>query len=104
MPCFVFLVCVSHDANKAGTSTAVNPPRRRVSEFLTPLGGIRIHIDAEGKEWYCANDICDRLDIANARDALKSLPDEEKAAVITNDVSSDGTTQRRQMTFISEGG
>ncbi len=110
IPCFVFLGCVSHDANKAGTSTAVNPPRRRVSEFLTPLGktsvfnfdghSIRIHIDAEGKEWFCANDICDRLEITNVSDAVSRLADSEKADIGITNISSGSTSQL----FINEGG
>ncbi|WP_432481003.1 BRO-N domain-containing protein [Moraxella sp. ZY200743] len=64
---------------------------------------IRI-IDQNGEFWFVANDVCNILEIANARDALSRLDDDEKADVALTDTSSNGVKQSRKFNIINESG
>ena len=46
---------------------------------------VRIIQDDNGEVWFVAKDICDILDIANSRDALSTLDDDEKNTVAITD-------------------
>jgi prophage antirepressor-like protein len=47
--------------------------------------GARVRtLDKAGHTWFVAADICDALDIANSRDALARLRDDEKGVGITD--------------------
>ena len=43
-------------------------------------------IEQDGEVWFVAKDVCDILGIVNARDAIKSLDDDEKMTVANSDV------------------
>ena len=60
---------------------------------------IRTYTDENGEVWLVAKDVCDFLEIANARDAVSSLDDDEKADVAISDGS-----QRRHYNVINEAG
>lgn len=47
----------------------------------------------DGEPWFVAKDICDVLEIANSRQAVSYLDDDEKASVIINDGSQDRSKQ-----------
>lgn len=64
---------------------------------------IRI-IDQNGEFWFIANDVCNILEIANARDAISNLDDDEKADVALTDISSNGVKQSRKVNIINESG
>ena len=46
---------------------------------------VRIIQDDNGEVWFVAKDVCDILDIANSRDALSTLDDDEKNTVAITD-------------------
>jgi len=67
--------------------------------------GNEIRTVQKGDEtWWVLKDVCDILEIGNSRDVTARLDDDEKAAVDIIDTSSNGTTQNRQVTVISESG
>jgi prophage antirepressor-like protein len=55
--------------------------------------------DKDGAAWFVANDVCRALEIANPRDAVKKLDEDEKGVV-----SSDTLGGRQDVTIISESG
>lgn len=57
-----------------------------------------------GDPWFVAKEVCDALGIANSRDAATVLDDDEKADVGLTDTSSNGVTQQRTVTIISDSG
>ncbi|OPH36258.1 Bro-N domain-containing protein [Moraxella equi] len=71
--------------------------------FTFEQSPIRI-IDQQGEFWFVANDVCNVLEIANARDALSRLDDDEKADVALTDTSSNGVKQSRKLNIINESG
>jgi prophage antirepressor-like protein/mRNA-degrading endonuclease toxin of MazEF toxin-antitoxin module len=60
----------------------------------------------DGEPWFVAKDVCDVLGITNGRDAVLRLDlnDDERAAVGLTDTSSNGVTQSRVYTIVSESG
>ena len=46
------------------------------------FGVIRALRDETGEPWFVAKDVCDALGIANNRDAIKALDDDEKNTVV----------------------
>lgn len=64
---------------------------------------IRI-IKKQGEPWFVANDVCAILGLANPRQALTALDDDEKADVSLTDTSSNGVKQSRTVNIISESG
>ena len=56
-------------------------------------------IDRQGAAWFIANDVCRALELANPRDAVKKLDDDEKGVV-----SSDTLGGPQEATIISESG
>lgn len=58
----------------------------------------------EGEPWFIARDVCAALEIGNSRDAIARLDDDERADVAIADTSSNGTTQNRSFSIISEPG
>ena len=65
------------------------------SEF----GDMRI-TDQNGQEWYCAADVCRACGIANSRDAVSRLDEDEKRRVSEIPTPSG----KQEMTFVSEAG
>lgn len=65
---------------------------------------VRTVIGENGEPWFVAADVCKVLEIGNVGQAMTRLDDEEKADIITNDTSSNGVTQKRNMTTINESG
>lgn len=57
-----------------------------VTEFIFPVTQAKIRtITKDGKPWFVAKDVCDVLGIANSRDALSTLDDDEKITVANPD-------------------
>lgn len=56
-------------------------------------------IDIDGDIWFVAKDVCNALDIKNARDAISTLDDDEK---LTSVIPTAG--QRRSVNLINESG
>ncbi len=54
----------------------------------------------EGNSWWIAKDVCDALEIANSRDALSSLDEDEKNTVVITD----GTPGNPNTSIINEPG
>ena len=54
--------------------------------------------------WFVAADVCRALKIANSRDAVGRLDDDEKATVGITDTSSNGVVQNREVNIINEAG
>lgn len=71
--------------------------------FTFEQSPIRI-IDQNGDFWFVANDVCEILEITNARDAISRLDDDEKADVALTDISSNGVEQSRKVNIINESG
>lgn len=61
-------------------------------------------IQRNGEPWWVLKDVCVVLEIGNSRDVTTRLDEDEKAAVDIIDTSSNGTTQRRSVTVVSESG
>lgn len=60
-------------------------------------------VERDGEVWFVAKDVCDILELTNAREALKSLDDDEKSSVRI----SDGTSPKGgnpNVNIISESG
>lgn len=57
-----------------------------------------------GEPWFVAADVCRALEVSNSRDAVARLDDDEKAAVGLTDTSSNGVTQKREVTIVNEPG
>lgn len=51
------------------------------------LGTVRV-VKNESGEWFVAKDVCDILEISNARDALTRLDDDERGSVVLTDGTS----------------
>lgn len=64
------------------------------------FGQLRAIQDESGEPWFVAKDVCDALGIANNRDAIKALDDDEKNTVVI----SDGIQGNPNKTIISESG
>lgn len=58
-------------------------------------------IEQDGEVWFVAKDICDILDIKNARDAIKSLDDDEKMA---SEIATPSNGGHSKLNLISESG
>ena len=54
--------------------------------------------------WFVAVDVCRALDIQNVRQNLANFPDDEKADVCITYTSSNGVTQSRKVSVVSEPG
>ena len=61
-------------------------------------------VEKDGEAWFVAKDVCDILKIANARDALKSLDDDEKMTVSQTYSHSGQRGGAQFMTFVNEPG
>ena len=62
---------------------------------------IRAVIDEDGNPWFVAKDICDVLGIANSRDAVAGLDDDERGVGTTDTTSAGGG---KEATTVSESG
>lgn len=67
------------------------------------FGTIRTVVQND-EPWFVAADVCRALDINNSRMATDRLEDDEKSAVSLTDISSNGVTQQREVTIVSEPG
>ncbi|MDD2966562.1 MAG: Bro-N domain-containing protein [Desulfovibrionaceae bacterium] len=65
---------------------------------------VRARLNEYGEPLFVAKDVCAALGIANSRDAINFLDEDEKAAVGITDTSSNGVTQQRIVNFITESG
>ena len=65
----------------------------------TEFGALRA-IERDGEPWFVAKDVCDALSIANSRDALARLDDDEKNTVALTD----GTPGNPNKTIVNEPG
>ena len=61
---------------------------------------LRVITDDNNQPWFIAVDVCNQLDLRNVSQALTRLDDNEKSAIISNDV----TGRPQEMWFISESG
>lgn len=69
------------------------------------LGSVRVVINSvSSAPWFVAKDVCECLGIKNSRQATKDFMPDEKAGVILNDIRSDGKSQKRLFTVVSEAG
>ena len=64
------------------------------------FGQLRAIQDESGEPWFVAKDVCDALGIANNRDAIKALDDDEKNTVVI----SDGIQGNPNKTIVSDPG
>lgn len=64
------------------------------------FGQLRAIQDESGEPWFVAKDVCDALGIANNRDAIKALDDDEKNTVVIPD----GIQGNPNKTIVSEPG
>lgn len=64
------------------------------------FGQIRTITDAQGEPWFVAADVCRILDIANPRDAITRLDDDEKDTVVLTD----GATGNPSRNIVNESG
>lgn len=67
------------------------------------FGSLRT-VTIDNEPWFVAADVCKALEISNNRDAMSRLDSDEKADVALTDTSSNGVTQTRNYTIISEPG
>lgn len=65
---------------------------------------VRTVTDEQGNPWFVAADVCAVLEIRNVSDAVSRLDDDEKADIGITDTSSNGVTQKRNVTTINESG
>lgn len=67
------------------------------------FGSIRV-VERDGEQWFVATDVCKALEIGNSRMAVERLDSDEKADVSLTDTSSNGVSQKRNFTVVSEPG
>jgi prophage antirepressor-like protein len=67
--------------------------------FAFDSNAVRVHKDANGDPWFIATDVCQVLTIANSRDALSRLDDDERGSTIT-----DTPGGRQELATINESG
>lgn len=60
---------------------------------------VRTVTDEHGEPWFIAKDVCDILEISNARDAIASLEEDEKGVALTDTLGG-----KQKMTTVSESG
>ena len=65
---------------------------------------IRIVIGKNGKPVWVGMDVCEVLGLDNVSQALSRLDDDEKADIIITDTSSNGVSQRRNVSAVTESG
>jgi prophage antirepressor-like protein len=65
---------------------------------------VRVRRDENGDPWFVAKDVCRVLGIANHKDAVSRLDEDERAGVGITDPSSNGVEQERTFTTVSESG
>ena len=53
----------------------------------------------DGEPWFVAKDVCDALEIANSRDAMARVDDDEKGVVLTDTLGG-----RQEMQAVNEPG
>jgi prophage antirepressor-like protein len=51
---------------------------------FSETNSVRVHVDEKGAPWWVAKDVCDILEIANSRDALARLDEDERGVVSTD--------------------
>lgn len=61
-------------------------------------------IDRAGEPWFVAKDVCDALELTNSRKSLIALDDDERSDVTLSYTSSNGVTQGRDVSLVSESG
>jgi len=62
-------------------------------------------LERDGEPWFVAKDVCDILGLANSRDALAKMLDDDEAGVENFYVRSEnGVMQNREMNIINESG
>ena len=61
-------------------------------------------IKKDGEVWFVAKDVCDILELTNAREAIKSLDDDEKMTVRISDGHSGKRGGAQSLNFINEPG
>ena len=61
-------------------------------------------IKTDGEPWFVLADVCKVLDIGNPSMVASRLDDDEQSALSIADTSSNGVSQRRQFTIITESG
>lgn len=81
-----------------------NISNSHVQSFESPVFGSIRTLEIEGEPWFVAKDVCGVLGLVNSRKATGDLDDDEKADVTISDTSSNGVTQNRAVTTISESG
>jgi len=71
-----------------------------IQQFVFPITNQAVRIvDQNGEPWWVAKDVCEVLAIANSRDALNRLDDDEKGVVITDTLGGP-----QEMAIINEAG
>lgn len=65
---------------------------------------VRTAVKRDNTIWFVLKDVCDILDHTNPSMVAKRLRDSQKADLNITEVSSNGTTQQRSMTIVSESG
>lgn len=71
--------------------------------FKFGKSAIRV-IDRNGDPWFVAKDVCDALELTNSRKSLIALDDDEVSSVTLSYTSSNGVTQGREFSLVSESG
>lgn len=67
--------------------------------FQEQFQAVRSMVDQAGEPWFVAKDICDILEIANARDAISTLDDDEKGVAFTDTLGG-----KQEVNIINESG
>lgn len=82
-----------HSTGQGGYTGVMN----QLQTFNFSDQSVRVVIDQNNNPWWYAQDVCNVLGISNGRDAIRSMPEDEKSTV----GSTDGGPARN---IISEGG
>lgn len=64
---------------------------------------VRAFLDEQGEPWFCNSDVCRALEIANPRDAIAGMDEEEKITVANDDGNPRAGIPHR-LTYVSESG
>lgn len=75
-----------------------------ISVFSNEQFGELRTVIRNGQPWFVAADVCKALEISNSRMATDRLDEDEKADVSLTDTSSNGVSQSRSYTAVSEPG
>jgi prophage antirepressor-like protein len=100
---FFFALAPKHRRFRMNTNQQAERQNYQIMPFTYENRPMRI-IDREGEPWFVAKEVCDILEIGNAREAVSSLDDDEKMTVSITDSHSGRHGGPQSLNLVNESG